>query len=155
MITIHVKRFDSEKDNESHIETYEIEKSSGMKVLDALEEINNKYNADISFRSSCKAGQCGSCSVKVNGNGALACRAEIEDEMLIEPLDFPVIKDLIVDRSEADEKVRNLQLHLQTDPVTARENLNPADIKDTKKVRSCIECYSCLSSCPVVKNFSC
>ena len=49
MITIHVKRFDSEKDNESHIETYEIEKSSGMKVLDALEEINNKYDADISF----------------------------------------------------------------------------------------------------------
>ena len=153
MITIHVKRFDSEKDSEPHIETYEIEKSSGMKVLDALEEINNKYDADISFRSSCKAGQCGSCSVKVNGNGALACRAEIEDGMLIEPLDFPVIKDLIVDRSEADEKVRNLQLHLQTDPVTARENINPADIKDTKKVRSCIECYSCLSSCPVVKNF--
>ena len=52
MITIHVKRFDSEKDNESHIETYEIEKSSGMKVLDALEEINNKYDADISFRNA-------------------------------------------------------------------------------------------------------
>ena len=33
MITIHVKRFDSEKDSEPHIETYEIEKSSGMKVL--------------------------------------------------------------------------------------------------------------------------
>ena len=49
MITIHVKRFDSEKDSEPHIETYEIEKSSGMKVLDALEEINNKYDADISF----------------------------------------------------------------------------------------------------------
>ena len=51
MITIYVKRFDSEKDSEPHIETYEIEKSSGMKVLDALEEINNKYDADISFKS--------------------------------------------------------------------------------------------------------
>jgi len=104
MITVYVKRFDSQKDEEPYIESYEIEEKPGMKVLDALEEINRKYNADISFRSSCKAGQCGSCGVKVNGNGTLACSAKIKDKRLIEPLDFPVIKDLIVDRSETDQK---------------------------------------------------
>ena len=154
MITVYVKRFNRETDEEAHIESYEIEEYPGMKVLDALEEINRKYDADISFRSSCLAGQCGSCGVKINGNGALACKAEISDNVLIEPLDFPVIKDLIVDRSSADEKVKQLQLSLDCDSETSHEKLKPEDIKDTKKVRSCIECYTCLSSCPVVKHFN-
>ncbi|WP_297983293.1 fumarate reductase (CoM/CoB) subunit TfrB [uncultured Methanobrevibacter sp.] len=153
MITVYVKRFDREKDKEPHIESYEIEESPGMKILDALEEINKKYDADISFRSSCKAGQCGSCGVKVNGNGALACKSQIKDNRLIEPLDFPVIKDLVVDRSSADAKIKELQMNLNCNEETAHEKLNPEDIKDTKKVRSCIECYTCLSTCPVVKHF--
>ena len=153
MITVYVKRFNRETDNEPHIESYEIEEFPGMKVLDALEEINRKYNADISFRSSCKAGQCGSCGVKINGNGALACKAEIKDNRLIEPLDFPVIKDLVVDRSSADAKIKELQLSLSCDDETSHEKLKPEDIKDSKKVRSCIECYTCLSTCPVVKHF--
>ena len=153
MITVYVKRFNRETDSEPHIESYEIEEFPGMKVLDALEEINRKYNADISFRSSCKAGQCGSCGVKINGNGALACKAEIKDNRLIEPLDFPVIKDLVVDRSSADAKIKELQLSLSCDDETSHEKLKPEDIKDSKKVRSCIECYTCLSTCPVVKHF--
>lgn len=153
MITVYVKRFNREKDDEPHIEEYEIEETPGMKVLDALQAINDKYDADISFRSSCRAGQCGSCGVKVNGNGTLACKGKIKDKRLIEPLDFPVIKDLIVDRSEADEKIANLNLQISTTPKKAKENIKPEELKDTKKVRSCIECYTCLSTCPVVKHF--
>ncbi|MBP5699611.1 MAG: 2Fe-2S iron-sulfur cluster binding domain-containing protein, partial [Methanobrevibacter sp.] len=146
MITVYVKRFNKETDEEPHIESYEIEEYPGMKVLDALEAINRKYDADISFRSSCLAGQCGSCGVKINGNGALACKAEIKDGKLIEPLDFPVIKDLVVDRSSADAKIKELQLSLDCDSEHSHEKLKPEDIKDTKKVRSCIECYTCLST---------
>lgn len=153
MVTVYVKRFDREKDEEAHIESYEIEETPGMKILDALEAINEKYDADISFRSSCKAGQCGSCAVKVNGHGTLACQADIKEDRLIEPLDLPVIKDLVVDRSSIDEKVKELGLQLQCDGEKSHEKLMNDEIKDTKKVRSCIECYSCLSSCPVVKHF--
>ncbi len=153
MITVYVKRFDKEKDDEPHIESYEIKETPGMKVLDALEAINENYDADISFRSSCKAGQCGSCAVKVNGNGRLACQADIKDNSLIEPLDLPVIKDLVVDRSSIENKVKELELHLKCDDEKSHEKLMSDEIKDTKKVRSCIECYSCLSSCPVVRHF--
>ena len=38
MITVYVKRFNRETDEEPHIESYEIEEFPGMKVLDALEE---------------------------------------------------------------------------------------------------------------------
>lgn len=156
MIKIHVSRFNPETDKEPHFETYEIEKTPQMKVLDALNEINRKYDADISFRSSCRAGQCGSCGLQVRGNGALACKKEIKDGMVIEPLDLPVIKDLVVDRSDIENKVKDLNLFIDTKEKEKTEfetNLKNSDLQDTKKLRSCIECYSCLSTCPVVKNF--
>ena len=102
MITVNVSRFNKETDSEPYFESYEIEKTQGMKLLDALQAINEKYDADISFRSSCRAGQCGSCSVKYNGDGVLACQQEVEDNCKIEAANFPIIKDLIVDRSSVD-----------------------------------------------------
>ena len=128
MIKVYVSRFNRETDTEPHLECYEIEQTPHMKVLDALQAINDKYDADISFQSSCRAGQCGSCGILFKGNGALACQKEIKDGAIIEPLNFPVIKDLIVDKSSIEAKVK----------------------EETKKVRSCIECYSCYSTCPVV-----
>ena len=152
MIKIYVSRFNSKTDNESHLECYEIEQTPHMKVLDALQVINEKYDANISFRSSCRAGQCGSCGILFNGNGALACQKEIKNGAIIEPLKFPVIKDLIVDKSSIEAKVKDLQLSLQCDHTCSEldTSINKEDSKETKKMRNCIECYSCLSSCPVV-----
>lgn len=152
MIKVYVSRFDSETDKEPHLECYEINKTPSMKVLDALNAINEKYDANISFRSSCRAGQCGSCGILFNGNGALACQKEIEDGAIIEPLRFPVIKDLIVDKSSIEAKVKDLELSLQCDHKCDHldTSITKEDTKDTKKVRNCIECYSCYSTCPVV-----
>lgn len=154
MITVNVSRFNKEKDLKPYFESYEIEKTQGMKLLDALQAINDKYDADISFRSSCRAGQCGSCGVKYNGEGVLACQQEVEDNCKIEAADFPIIKDLIVDRSSVNEKVQSLNLYCsQEHSDELNETMTNSQLKDTKKVRSCIECYSCLNSCPVVKYF--
>lgn len=151
MIKVYVSRFNSETDTEPHLECYELEEKSHMKVLDALQAINEKYNADISFRSSCRAGQCGSCGILFNGNGALACQKDIKDGAIIEPLKFPVIKDLIVDKSSIEAKVKDLELSLQCDhKCEFDDSMTKDETADTKKLRSCIECYSCLSSCPVV-----
>ena len=151
MIKVYVSRFNSEIDKEPHLECYEIKKTPQMKVLDALQAINEKYNADISFRSSCRAGQCGSCGILYKGNGARACQKEIQDGAIIEPLKFPVIKDLIVDKSSVEAKVKDLNLSLQCNHKNELDtDINKQDSAKTKKVRSCIECYSCLSTCPVV-----
>ena len=152
MIKVYVSRFNSETDTEPHLECYEIEQTPHMKVLDALQAINDKYDADISFRSSCRAGQCGSCGILFKGNGALACQKEIKDGAIIEPLNFPVIKDLIVDKSSIEAKVKDLELSLQCDHKCdgLDTSITKEDSIETKKVRSCIECYSCLSTCPVV-----
>ncbi|MDR0900210.1 MAG: succinate dehydrogenase/fumarate reductase iron-sulfur subunit [Methanobrevibacter sp.] len=169
MIKIQVLRFDNNKNTEPYFEEYEIEASDKMKVLDALIAINEKYNTNLSFRSSCRAGQCGSCALKLNGKVVLACKAEIEEKAIIEPLDFPIIKDLIVDKSEIEEKVKLMKLYLQkeekekeTETSTNYDNnigikgcgcpsiIENEECVNTKKVRSCIECYSCLAICPAM-----
>jgi fumarate reductase (CoM/CoB) subunit B len=186
MIEIQVLMFDKEKNEKPYFKSFSIEKRKKMNMLDALNYINNNYNENISFRSSCRAGQCGSCSLKVNDEVELACKREVKNEDVITPLDFPVIKDLIVDRSEVDEKVAIMKLFLEDENYLKQKNnerlsksidedINNEEIKDkeedgenkkspliipsvdcenTKKVRSCIECYSCLSACPVIKESS-
>ncbi|MDD1775348.1 MAG: succinate dehydrogenase/fumarate reductase iron-sulfur subunit [Methanobacterium sp.] len=152
MIEVKVLRFDPQTNGKPHLETYKIEKKEKMKVLDALNEINEKYNAQISYRCSCRAGQCGSCALKVNGQIVLACKEEIADGDLIEPLDFDVIKDLIVDRSAVDSRVGELDLHIKDCNIyTCPAVINPEELENSKKLRSCIECLSCLSACPVLK----
>ena len=155
MIKVHISRFNPRKEEKSHLETYEINKKEKMKVLDVLNDINEKYQAQISYRSSCRAGQCGSCAVKVNGETVLACKAEIEDGDIIEPLDFDVIKDLVVDRSSVDGRLKELNLFIDDCEVyTCPAVINPEELENSKKLRSCIECLSCLSACPVIEETS-
>ncbi len=156
MIKVKILRYDPKKDEEPYFEAYEIEKKEKMKVLDALNYINEKYNANIAYRSSCRAGQCGSCALKMNDEVVLACKAEIEDNAVIEPLDFHIIKDLVVDRSEIEDKAKKMRLFLERISEAAEnpEVLKPSDYADSKKLRGCIECFSCLSACPVIAETS-
>lgn len=155
MIKIKVFRYHPPKDENSRFETYMVEEKDKMKVLDALNYINETYGAQISYRSSCRAGQCGSCAVKVNGQTVLACKAEIEDGDVIEPLDFDVMKDLIVDRTPVDGRIRELELFIDDcGTFECPAKLKPEEYENSKKLRSCIECLSCLSSCPALKETS-
>jgi len=154
MITVNVKRYDPVTE-ESYIESYEIEEINKMKVLDALSRINKKYDANIAYRYSCRAGQCGSCAIKVNGKAKLACKAEINDNDILEPLDLPVIKDLIVDRTELNNHVKNLNMYMASEdcdlPKTKPDLIKPEEYALCDQLRGCIDCYSCISMCPVIK----
>lgn len=153
MIKVKVYRFQPQKDEQSHFETYEIEKKEKMKVLDVLNAINEEFDAQISYRSSCRAGQCGSCALKINGEAVLACKAEIKDGDVIEPLDFDVIKDLVVDRSPMDGRVKELELFIdECGTYQCPAVIKPEELENTKRLRSCIECLACLSVCPPLKD---
>jgi len=140
-------------------EEYEV--PEGLTVIDALEYINKTYNKNIHFRASCRAGQCGSCAMTINGEPKLACKTKVEDGMTIEPLrGFNVVKDLIVDRTPYYKKLSNLRNYVENysqqdtkklDELEILDKIYPCDIKDFKKVRGCIDCLSCLSMCPARK----
>jgi fumarate reductase (CoM/CoB) subunit B len=156
MINVKVFRYDPSRDDEPYFEDYMIEKEEKMKVLDALNYINENYDANIAYRCSCRAGQCGSCALKLNGEVVLACKAEIEDGSVIEPLNFEIIKDLVVNRKEIEDKVKEMGLFIKriSKNEESPEIIKPEEYKDSRELRQCIECFSCLSACPVIKETS-
>ena len=73
-----------------------------MSVLDVLTQIQSNQDSTLAFRYSCRAGMCGSCSMRVNGKNSWTCRIMAEQflktGLTLEPRpNFPVIRDLAVD----------------------------------------------------------
>lgn len=144
-ITLTVERYDPATDPAPYQETYTISVHEGARVLDALCEIRHTHDASLLFRSCCRAGQCGSCAVRVNGNPVLACMEEATDQMVIEPLELPVIRDLATDIAPVLEQLAS---------VTPSDELHPLskeEVELIKPLRECIECLSCVSACPALK----
>ncbi|MCK9278316.1 MAG: 2Fe-2S iron-sulfur cluster-binding protein, partial [Methanoculleus sp.] len=98
-ITLRVSRYDPALDAEPRFEEYTVRVNEGARVLHALHAIRDECDPTLAYRYCCGSGQCGSCAVQVDGTPALACMAEARDGMTIEPLDLPVLKDLMVDMS--------------------------------------------------------
>ena len=73
--------------NDNRIESYSIEVSEGMVVLDAVHAIQATQANDLAVRWNCKAGKCGSCSAEINGMPKLMCMTRLSDL----PLDKPVL----------------------------------------------------------------
>jgi phosphoribosylaminoimidazole synthetase len=143
-MTFFISRFDPECDESPRIEKYTVEVNDGARVLNILEAVRLQ-DPTLSFRSSCRAGQCGSCAVRVNGEPALACMKEATDGMRIEPLELPVIKDLMV---ELVPGINNIpRIH----PSSAHEVPSQDIIGAIKPFRDCIECLSCVSVCPAMQ----
>ena len=147
MIRVKIFRFNPAVDKDGRLEVYELEKEPGMRVLGALNALN-KQGHNIAYRYGCEEWECGSCAVRVNGTPALACKTEVQDDMILEPLpDLPVSMDLIVDRSNSFEKQAELY-------VLPGKKLG-AELGYEQQNRmwdaiTCMECGICLASCPIL-----
>jgi fumarate reductase iron-sulfur subunit len=116
-------------------------------ILWVLKYIKSSINQELTFRSGCKSGVCGSCAVVVNGVEKLACTTICNDNDNIQPLkNSKIIRDLVVDICYEEKFLRNAKGYLDT-------NSNEIIVsKDEKKIdiqTNCILCHSCFSSCPV------
>lgn len=123
-------------------------------VLDALNytddlfDIDGKPAARIRWECSCMQAVCGGCAMVINGVPALACATYIDEikgkELIIEPLSkFPVIADLIVDRSVIYENLLQAKAYL--------ESVASSDKKQHEQqysVAKCLKCGLCLEVCP-------
>ena len=91
---------------------------------------------------------CGACAMTINGVPALACTTSVDEvkggELVIEPLSkFPVVADLIVDRSIIYENLKNANVYLETIAETKKKH--HAHQYSTAK---CLKCGLCLEVCP-------
>jgi fumarate reductase (CoM/CoB) subunit B len=131
-------------------QTFDVPYHEGMSVLDALKIVSATEAPDLAYRWEC-GGQriCGVCTIKVNGSPVLACgvSAQPGHEYVLEPLDgFPVEQDLVIDLTD-----RLAQMNAQRPYLVegGRPIATQQEAEASKLLRSCIECWACVSVCPV------
>ena len=149
---VRVFRYDPQRDGEPTYQSYEVPYVEGMTVLDLLRWIYENQDGSLCFRFSCGIGKCGSCAVSVNGRSVLSCREVLrgdERELLIEPLpNFPVIKDLVIDRERFEERLASALASISERELPS-PLLPPRPLEDPTWPE-CIECLVCEGACPVM-----
>ncbi len=149
-----IQRYNPELDAVPHDETYRLDVTRGMTVLDALIRIKNELDGRLTFRYSCRSAICGSCSMTINGGEKLACRTSVRKEwerhggIAVGPLrHLPVLKDLSVDMGSFWGKVRAIEPWLRDEnrPTAAV----PAGAARFYNVDACIMCGACVAACTV------
>ena len=109
-----------------HFETYDIDNiSADCSFLEMLDQLNEKLINDhiahpVCFDNDCREGICGMCGLYINGrphgndDGVTTCQLHMRhfkdgDEIWVEPWRakaFPIIKDLVVDRTAFDKIIQ-------------------------------------------------
>tara|TARA_R110002012_G_scaffold312248_1_gene522567 strand:+ start:124894 stop:125640 length:747 start_codon:yes stop_codon:yes gene_type:complete len=139
---------------------------SFLEMLDVLNEgLINKGDEPVEFDHDCREGICGMCSLYINGEahgpdrGVTTCQLHMRmfkdgDTIVIEPFRataFPVIKDLVVDRSAFD-RIQHAGgfISVNTSGNTIDANaipVNKHDADDAFSAATCIGCGACVASC--------
>ena len=114
-------------------------------ILDVLLQAQATIIPDLAFRYGCRARNCGVCTVDLNGQPRVACRARAREGDRISPVNtLPVLADLVVRR---DGIARQMRSHLVR--VASGNDLNQDPPEDYHELTACIECYACLQGCPL------
>ena len=142
---------------------------SDMSFLEMLDLLNEnliaKGEEPIAFDHDCREGICGMCSLYINGEAhgpdrlTTTCQLHMRrfkdgDTITIEPWRanaFPVIKDLIVDRSALDRiQQAGGYISVNTSGRTVDANNIPIPKKDADMAfdaATCIGCGACVATC--------
>lgn len=143
--------------------------STDMSFLEMLDVVNEQLTLEgkepIAFEHDCREGICGTCGTMVNGRahgqlkGTTLCQLHMRhfsdgDTLVIEPFRaraFPVIKDLVVDRSALD-RIIQAGGYISVNTGNAPE-ANTLPVPQDRAERAmdaaaCIGCGACVASCP-------
>ena len=139
---------------------------SFLEMMDVLnEELTIKGIDPVAFDHDCREGICGSCSMFINGEAhgpdryVTTCQLHMRkfkdgDTIYIEPFrakTFPVIKDLVVDRSSFD-RIHHAggYISINTSGNTQDANAIPIEKANADKAfdaATCIGCGACVATC--------
>lgn len=150
-------------------EEFELEREPGLNVISALMKIQqtpiNRKGIRVTpvvWEQGCLEEVCGSCSMLVNGYPRQACTALIEpiiaatgsDTITLAPFTkFPLIRDLIVDRTSMFENLKKVYAWVETDGLYDRD-FGPTISQKKQEVMyvlsTCMTCGCCVEACPQV-----
>ena len=139
---------------------------SFLEMLDILnEDLITKNEEPVEFDHDCREGICGMCSLQINGEphgpdrGVTTCQLHMRrfsdgDTIVIEPFRakaFPVIKDLIVDRTAFDRiQQAGGYVSVNTSGNTIDANAIPIEKENADNAfnaAACIGCGACVAAC--------
>ena len=157
-------------DSNGSFQNYEIDEiTPDMSFLEMMDVLNEKLIMEgvdpVSFDHDCREGICGSCSLFINGRahgpdtGITTCQLHMRkfqdgDSIVIEPFrasSFPVIKDLVVDRTSFD-RIQHAggYISINTSGNTQDANTIPIRKEDADNAfdaATCIGCGACVATC--------
>ena len=155
-VTLRIRRYNPELDDEPHWEEYEVTAEPTDRVLDLLHQVKWYQDGTLTFRRSCAHGVCGSDAMIINGRNRLACEMLVRDagsHITVEAIrGLPVVKDLLVDMEPFWDSYRSVKPFLVNDDVPAdgRERRQSREDRERFEDTSrCILCAACTTSCPV------
>ncbi|MGH3352943.1 MAG: succinate dehydrogenase/fumarate reductase iron-sulfur subunit [Nocardioides sp.] len=151
------------------LKSYELDGvSQDMSFLEMLDLLNEQllHNDEepVAFDSDCREGICGTCSLMINGEAhgpevTTTCQLHMRsfkdgDTITIEPWrasSFPIVKDLIVDRSAFDRIIQNGGYISANTGSAPEANSVPAPRDKAQRsfnTATCIGCGACVAACP-------
>jgi succinate dehydrogenase / fumarate reductase iron-sulfur subunit len=152
------------------VQSYHLDVDSSSTILDCLNRIKWEQDGTLAYRKNCRNTICGSCSMRINGRSALACKENIGSElarlqqsgvkptnpdglpeMTLAPMgNMPVIKDLVVDMQSFWNNLKAVDPYVSTAArqVPEREFLqSPEERARLNQTGNCILCGACYSEC--------
>jgi succinate dehydrogenase / fumarate reductase iron-sulfur subunit len=139
--------------------------ASFLEMLDVLNEtIVSEGGTAIAYDRDCMEGICGSCDLLIDGvphgpRRVTSCQTYMRDfpdgaEISVEPFRnaaFPVLKDLVIDRSPLDRIIEAggyISVTAGPKPEPNSNPVRPEDQEHAMDAAICIQCGACVAACP-------
>lgn len=167
-LTLHVWRQKSARE-QGELKTYQVAdvspNQSFIEVLNVLnEQLQQKGDTPVAFECDCLEGICGTCSLMINGiahgpeRATTTCQLHMRhfkdgDQITVEPFRataFPVLKDLVVDRSAFDRVIQSggfVSVNTGGAPDANAVPISKAEADLSMDAAQCISCGACVASC--------
>jgi len=168
-IELKIKRQDG-PGQKSYWQSFQVAWHPAMNVISALMAIQRNpvaasgaAVAPVVWECACLEEVCGSCTMIVDGRVRQACSAMIDHivppdghkrAIVLEPMTkFPVVRDLVVDRSRMFEDLKRVRAWVHLDGSHAL-GAGPRQSQDNQEqaypLSRCMTCGCCLEACPQV-----
>ncbi len=168
-IRLHIWRQSSRTDKgqmESHDLDGVVPDMSFLEMMDHLnEKLIEEGREPVAFDHDCREGVCGMCSMVINGEAhgpkheTTTCQLYMRHfadgaEIFVEPwrsVAFPVVKDLVVDRSAFDRIIQAggyISNHSGPKPEPNSIPIEPEVAEQALDAATCIGCGACVAACP-------
>jgi succinate dehydrogenase / fumarate reductase iron-sulfur subunit len=155
--------------DKGRFESYPVEISEHASFLEMLDVLNQRLIEEkkdpVAFDHDCREGICGACGVVINGvahgpmRATTTCQLHMRhfndgDTIVIEPFRanaFPVVKDLVVDRSAFDRIIQAggfISVNTGQAPDANQIPIPKGTAAESFDAAACIGCGACVAACP-------